>query len=405
MALEKEIEFLRRILSRFHLSLWTAEFAELSKLQTDFGLRRALGLENTYEEDLRYRIARSRERTLYWLEDEFYCRYIVLILPGDVQMVLISGPYLVESFSREKLRTEGERLGIPPWLYRRMEDYYGSLPILADVSALHNIFTAFAEMIWGTDFEIIEVRRRVEEQGSVSFPEAQEREAERILMDMQLLERRYAFENELMEIVARGQLHRAELMLGSFGELSFEERSPDSLRNTKNYSIICNTLMRKAAQQGGVHPLYLDELSSDFARRIESVRQADEARKLIPDMIRAYCRLVRKHAAENYSPLVRKAVLLIEADLTRDLSLRAIASVLNISPGYLSGLFHRETGKTLTEFVIDRRLEQGARLLRGGSQQIQTVAQYCGIPDVNYFTKLFKKHYGVTPREYRKGGQ
>ena len=194
-------------------------------------------------------------------------------------------------------------------------------------------------------------------------------------------------------------------MMGSFGELSFEERNPDALRNIKNYSIIFNTLMRKAAQQGGVHPLYLDEISSEFARRIEAVRRSEEAGRLIPDMLRAYCRLVRKHAAENYSPLVRKAVLIIESDLTRDLSLSAIAAALNISPGYLSGLFHQETGKTLTEFVSEKRLEQGARLLRSGSQQIQTVAQYCGIPDVNYFSKLFKKHYGVTPREYRKGGQ
>ena len=194
-------------------------------------------------------------------------------------------------------------------------------------------------------------------------------------------------------------------MMGSFGELSFEERNPDALRNIKNYSIICNTLMRKAAQQGGVHPLYLDEISSDFARRIESVKHPEEARQLIPDMIRSYCRLVRKHAAENYSPLVRKAVLLVEADLTQDLSLSAVAAALNISPGYLSGLFHRETGRTLTEHVNEKRLEQGARLLRSGSMQIQTVAQHCGIPDVNYFSKLFKKQYGQTPREYRKSGQ
>ena len=404
MSLEKEIALLSKILLRFHLSLWTPTFAELPEMQLDFGLRRSLGLESEHQNNISVLLEGTRERTLYWLEDSFACRYIMLLLPGEEQRVLISGPYLSEEFSREKLRSEGERLGIPPWLYRRMEDYYGSMPVIADISALHNIFTAFAELLWGTDFEIQELRQSGEEQG-ISYPEAKEREAEQVLMDMQLLERRYAFENELMEIVARGQQHRAELMMGSFGELSFEERNPDALRNAKNYSIICNTLMRKAAQQGGVHPLYLDEQSSDFARRIESVRSAEEARGLISDMVRSYCRLVRKHAAESYSPLVRKAVLLIEADLTQNLGLSAIAEALSISPGYLSGLFHQETGKTLTEFVNEKRLEHGARLLRSGNQQIQTVAQYCGIPDVNYFTKLFKKHYGVTPREYRKGGQ
>lgn len=405
MEWEKEIYLLRRILARFHLSLWVSAFDQLSELEADYGLRRSLGGEDEYGEHVRNLLNRGGERTLYWLEDKFSCHYAMMELPDADRHVLISGPYIVEAFSREKLRVEGERLGVPPWLYRRMEDYYGSLPILADPLPLRNIFTAFAEMIWGTDLEIVEVREQKQDQGRFVFPTAQEREAERLLMDMQLLERRYAFENELMEIVARGQHHRAELMMGSFGELSFEERNSDALRNIKNYSIICNTLMRKAAQQGGVHPLYLDELSSEFARRIENVKCTEEARMLIPDMIRAYCRLVRKHAAENYSPLVRKAVLLVEADLTQDLSLRAVAAALSISPGYLSGLFHQETGKTLTEFVNEKRLEQGARLLKSSTQQIQTVAQYCGIPDVNYFSKLFKKQYGVTPREYRRSAQ
>ena len=405
MTWEREIAFLGKILSKFHLSFRVVKSSVPDDLQADFGLRRFLGLEQEYRDGLEKMVELKRERTLYWLTDVFSCHYILLLLPDEEERVLIAGPYLTEEFSRDKLKRDGERLGVPPWLHRRMEEYYGNLPILMDATFLRSIFTAFAETLWGSDFEIIDVRQQQEEQKRFVFPTQEERETERVIMNMQLLERRYAFENELMEIVARGQYHRAELMMRSFGELSFEERTKDTLRNIKNYCIICNTLMRKAAQQGGVHPLYLDEISSDFASRIENVRRTVDARNLIPDMARDYCRLVRKHTAENYSPIVRKAVLLIESDLTRNLSLSAVSDVLNISPGYLSGLFHQETGKTLTEFVNEKRLEMGARLLRSGSQQIQTVAQYCGIPDVNYFTKLFKKHYGVTPREYRKSGQ
>jgi len=405
VAWETELAFLGKILPKFHLSLRTFRLSDLGEVDADFGLRRFLGLEGDHRRDMYNMIAQRKERTLYLLTDAFSCHYIMLLLPGDEERGLLVGPYLTEIISREKLKRDGERLGVPLWLHRRMEEYYGNLPALTDDSFLQKIFTAFAETIWGSDYEIVDIRQQREEQQQFVFPSQKERETERVIMDMQLLERRYAFENELMEIVSRGQYHRAELMMRSFGELSFEERTKDTLRNIKNYCIICNTLMRKAAQQGGVHPLYLDEISSDFASRIENVRRTEDARNLIPDMARDYCRLVRKHTAENYSPIVRKAVLLIESDLTRNLSLSAVSDVLNISPGYLSGLFHQETGKTLTEFVNEKRLEMGARLLRNGSQQIQTVAQYCGIPDVNYFTKLFKKHYGVTPREYRKSGQ
>ncbi|MBQ2895858.1 MAG: helix-turn-helix domain-containing protein [Oscillospiraceae bacterium] len=405
MSWESEITLLERILVKFHFPLLVTECDRLPELEADFGLRRFLGLEDEYRNDVHTMLREGRQRTLYRLEDGFECHYILLLLPGEPQQAMVAGPYLTNEVSRVTLLQRSERLGVPPWLTRRMTDYYANLPVIGEDSALHNVFTAFAEGIWGTDFEIVDVRHDRESSSGLVFPDQGGREPELLLMDMQLVERRYIFENELMEIVSRGQRHRAELMMGSFGELSLEERTPDPLRNTKNYCIICNTLMRKAAEQGGVHPVYIDELSSDFARRIESVRRLPEARQLIPDMAQAYCRLVRKHKAEKYSPLVRKAVLLIETDLSRDLSLHALSGILSVSPGYLSTIFRHDTGQTLTEFVNERRLELGARLLRGGTLQIQTISQYCGMTDVNYFSKLFKKHYGVTPREYRKSGQ
>ena len=56
---------------------------------------------------------------------------------------------------------------------------------------------------------------------------------------------------------------------------------------------------------------------------------------------------------------------------------------------------------TLTDYVNKKRIDNAVFLLNSTKMQIQTVAQYCGIPDVNYFTKLFKRYIGKTPKEYR----
>ena len=104
---------------------------------------------------------------------------------------------------------------------------------------------------------------------------------------------------------------------------------------------------------------------------------------------------------KNYSALVQKAVVYIEGDLAGSLSLRVLAQDLNVNASYLSALFRRETGRTVTEFVNATRMEAAARLLRTTHLQIQTVAQHCGMSDLNYFSKLFKKHNGITPRQYR----
>lgn len=56
-------------------------------------------------------------------------------------------------------------------------------------------------------------------------------------------------------------------------------------------------------------------------------------------------------------------------------------------------------GTTLTGYVSKRRVNHAMFLLETTSLQIQTIAQQCGIPDVNYFTRTFKKYAGVTPKE------
>ena len=61
-----------------------------------------------------------------------------------------------------------------------------------------------------------------------------------------------------------------------------------------------------------------------------------------------------------------------------------------------------ESCVSVTEFVNEKRMELASRLLRTTQLQIQTIAQHCGMSDVNYFSKIFKKHYGVTPRQYRE---
>ena len=139
-----------------------------------------------------------------------------------------------------------------------------------------------------------------------------------------------------------------------------------------------------------------------MARRLEQLRTPADALKLFSTMVHKYCLLVKNHSMKHYSQLVQHVILRIDADLTADLSLKAHADFLNVNPSYLSTLFKRETGMTLTDYVNRQRVEHGIFLLNATDMQIQTIAQYCGIPDVNYFTKTFKKFIGKTPKEYRQ---
>lgn len=119
-------------------------------------------------------------------------------------------------------------------------------------------------------------------------------------------------------------------------------------------------------------------------------------------MVKEYCLLVKKHSSNNYSLPIQRVITYIDTDLTADLSLKALSDSLNINSSYLSTLFKKETGMTLTNYVNKKRIEHAVYLLSSTDMQIQNIAQYCGIPDVNYFTKIFKKVMNKTPSEFKE---
>jgi len=122
------------------------------------------------------------------------------------------------------------------------------------------------------------------------------------------VELRYAYENELMSAVSRGITLKAELQHPSAFPSFLDSRSPDPVRNLKNYCIIMNTLLRKAAEQGGVHPIHLDEMSSRYARKIEAFTSLADGRGMMDEMFLSYCHLVKKHSVRNYSSLIQQAI-------------------------------------------------------------------------------------------------
>lgn len=76
-----------------------------------------------------------------------------------------------------------------------------------------------------------------------------------------------------------------------------------------------------------------------------------------------------------------------------------------MNASYFSARFKKETGQTLTEYILQERMRLAVNLLPTTRLQVQTIAQYCGFLDVNYFSRLFRQSVGVSPTEYRRQGR
>ena len=102
---------------------------------------------------------------------------------------------------------------------------------------------------------------------------------------------------------------------------------------------------------------------------------------------------------------VRRAAGYIREHLTEELTLEDIARAAGLSPNYFSTLFRQVNGQTLWDYVTARRIERAMRLLEmDRGQTILDIATQCGFNNTANFNKMFKKHTGRTPSEYRRKG-
>ncbi|HBA84430.1 MAG TPA: hypothetical protein DCZ95_10085 [Verrucomicrobia bacterium] len=93
-------------------------------------------------------------------------------------------------------------------------------------------------------------------------------------------------------------------------------------------------------------------------------------------------------------------VVMREPALPHSVSL--IARAARMTPNHFSTLFRRHMGKTFMEFLIEKRIEMAKKQLSNLTLGIHEVAVQSGFPDANYFARVFKKHTGMTPREWRE---
>lgn len=109
----------------------------------------------------------------------------------------------------------------------------------------------------------------------------------------------------------------------------------------------------------------------------------------------------KKPEESVHNLLVKKAVDYIEKHYGEKISVKEMAESLYVTPNYMSDLFKRHTGKNISAYITDVRLEKAKEYLTLPECNVASVSERIGIGNSRYFSNLFKKKYGMTPSEYR----
>lgn len=103
-----------------------------------------------------------------------------------------------------------------------------------------------------------------------------------------------------------------------------------------------------------------------------------------------------RHAIEN------RIAAYIEENITANLSIDALCRAFHLSRNEIYHIFREYRNASPAEYVKMRRLTRARTLLKETDYPVHIIARKCGIPDYNYFSKIFKRAFGISPRDFRK---
>lgn len=333
-------------------------------------------------------IATGEESLSYGL---VYCR----------ESVFIVGPVALssDSESRHKLPPLQITESLLPSLYRCR-----AVDMITELLLIHNLFHEetcsaheTADYNYLDRFVTMEVNReftdivfQFQEQGSTHNP--------------------YDQEIREMNSVRTGDLEQlkkswAEDYVGELGVLS-----DDPLRNIQNLGIVLITLASRAAIEGGIMPETAYTLSDSYIRKLEKEHIPETVYQLARRAEYQYALLVKEEKEKRAGAARASAVDsrisqckdYIFAHLHGKITTAEIAGALYMNPNYLSGLFRREEGITIGQYILQEKMKLVKNMLIYSRYSYIEIANYLGFCSQSHLGERFKRETGYTLHQYRE---
>ncbi|MGN0972775.1 MAG: helix-turn-helix domain-containing protein [Aristaeellaceae bacterium] len=211
----------------------------------------------------------------------------------------------------------------------------------------------------------------------------------------------------------RQMFHLGEQIEHAFERIDFERarrdleqffRLPPSLLATRDGRMLTkscidslfNVYFRIVSSGQEAHDLrhrfiYLVNMSSTFDHVCQVFCQ--EAEKVM--------QVISRQLTSVYSTHVYEAIMSINRQVRKPVTLNDLAAEIGLNASYLSSLFRRETGKCITQYVAETKMDLAKRMLSGNLMNVTEIADYLGYTDVRYFSRTFHKVTGLSPSEYK----
>lgn len=147
----------------------------------------------------------------------------------------------------------------------------------------------------------------------------------------------------------------------------------------------------------------INEISEEYKEQVEGYQTMVDLlfTQLVVYISRSYSQSVQQQ--DNNMLNMGEVLSYINRHYAETIRLEQLAAKANMSVNHFLRMFKVVTGQSPIGFLLQTRLEKAKEIIRNSSLPISQIAYQCGFQDSNYFSRQFKKHFGISPREFRSG--
>jgi len=206
-------------------------------------------------------------------------------------------------------------------------------------------------------------------------------------------------ERELEIGLETGNLVKA---LEAFDKLWFSLMlEADTVDKVNEVILYFGSLIVRLIQQRGCSVKEVAGSDFPYLLNLQSFATKEQVYECLQRIIRKFVDYLHSQRGSAGHRMVEAALQIIEDGIQEDLTLYNVAEKLFINSSYLSRLFKQETGKSFSSYVLEHKMERAKSVLLKGAK-VYDAASVVGYRDLSYFTKVFRKYWGVTPGEVSK---
>ena len=216
------------------------------------------------------------------------------------------------------------------------------------------------------------------------------------------IEKFYEIEAQLIREIYQLETEAAKESLRALIDLLSERSGKHFFRAVRHYFIVLSSVVTRKLIDNQAPLKKAFAFNFACADMVENKMKDAEFLQFADDLIDFYVYFIADRKQPTFRhQTVNKVIMYINDELENDLTVESIAANFHISTSHLSRIFREHVGITLVEYLNVRRVEESQYYLRHTNKSITSISEQFHFCNQSYFTRIFKKYTGVTPKHFR----